>query len=111
MGMRNRRAKTKGPRWRCLRCQAAMWGELSAPAKAFARRVRRDPGQIVHVCGGCKALHLEAADGSLREPTAVERFRIEMEHGELLREIEATAFTPTTRPQATLIVPRGRDDA
>lgn len=103
MGMRNRRRGV--PQWACLGCGVGMWREVAAAGRIVADRKRPGAGVIVHICGKCKTLHMETQGGQLRLLTAAERFRIEMEHGSTLRQIEATQYAASSTPVGHLVFP------
>lgn len=68
-------------KWRCAECGAPMQRASAEAAKkllAGADGKPPDPRDIIHQCGGCRALHFEEPD-RMRPLTPAEVFRFNVE--------------------------------
>src|SRR5437870_5496192 len=91
-------------RGKCRNCAMPMFSEFDEAAKRIAEQ--ETARRIVHVCGGCKAMHYEEA-GKLRLLTTGEMFRLRAECPKMVERIEEMpVLAATERPEATVFVSR-----
>jgi hypothetical protein len=92
--------------WKCLGCGAHMHHELVPAASAVANRVgeiRHQQAVLIHVCGRCKTLHLQAGD-ALRKATPAEEFEIRTQSEAAMEAVDAMQFGPCDHPEGTIII-------
>ena len=77
--------------WKCLKCGNEFDREMAEKALEEGRKLAGSPGvgRMLHICGVCRTLHCADGEGGLRLLTTAERFQVEMDSPEILRQIEA----------------------
>lgn len=89
--------------WKCGKCAMPMWQELHLASARIAEASKTK--RVVHVCGGCKAMHYEDA-GKLRLLTPAELFQVNMKTPKMVEQIERMQFAPSDHPEVTVIISR-----